>query len=190
MKTNFTIFLFLLTIFSFAQKPCELTINVTDSIGTLKETKPVAAYEKIFGGKSTLIFLSLVSANEIPVLKLQHIIKSKEFEAPKCFDKSSRVIFQLSNGKIYTFVYAEEPKCDNLIYNEIEKQNNRLAEANFLFLKDDFEDIKKFPISFMRIRFAGETIDYVIPKELDSETLIETFNPANFFIDNFNCIAN
>ncbi|WP_136666663.1 hypothetical protein [Flavobacterium sp. H122] len=190
MKIKFSIFFLLLSVCLFAQKPCDLAVNVTDSIGTLKETKPVVAYEKIFGGKTTLIFLSLVSANDIPVLKIQHITKSKEFETPKCFDKSSRIIFQLSNGKIYTFVYAEEPKCDELIYNETEKQNNRFAEASFLFLKDNFEDLKKFPISFMRIRFAGETIDYVIPKELDSETLIETYNPADFFIDNFNCIAN
>lgn len=190
MKIKFTVLFFLLSTFFFAQKPCDLIINVTDSIGTLKETKPVLVHEKIFGGKTTLILFSLVSANDIPVLKLQHIVKSKDFEAPKCFDKSSRVIFQLTNGKIYTFIYTGESKCDLLIYNETEKQNNRLAEANFLFLKDDFEAIKKYPISFMKIRFAGETIDYVISKELDSETLIDTFYPANLFIDNFNCISN
>jgi hypothetical protein len=190
MKINIAIFFFLLPTLLFAQKPCELSVNVTDSIGTLKETKPVVAYEKNFGGKTTIIFLSLVAANDVPVLKIQHVVKSKNFETPKCFDKSSRVIFQLTNGKIYTFIYAGEPKCDNLVYNELEKQNNRFAEANFLFLKDDFEDIKKFPISFMKIRFAGETIDYVIPKELDSETLIDTFHPANLFIDNFKCISN
>lgn len=190
MKIKYTVFFLLLSTILFAQKPCDLSINVTDSIGTLKETKPVLVHEKIFGGKTTVILFSLVSANEIPVLKLQHIVKSKDFESPKCFDKSSRVIFQLTNGKIYTFIYAGESKCDHLIYNETEKQNNRFAEANFLFLKDDFEDLKKYPISFMKIRFTGETIDYVIPKELDSETLIETFYPAELFINNFNCISN
>lgn len=190
MKILYTFFLTLITSTLLAQKPCELATNVTDSIGTLKETKTCVMYEKVFGGKTTVISISLASDNGTPVLKLQHIQKSKDFEMPKCFDKSSKVIFQLSNGKIYTMIYGENDKCDQLIYNETEKLNNRYVEGNFLFMKDDFTELTKFPISFMRIRYAGENTDYVVQKELDCETLIETHFPANFFIDNFNCIAN
>jgi len=182
-------FLFIQTII-FAQKPCDYAINVTDSIGTLKETKSCLVYEKVFGNKSTLIFMSLQSNNNVPVLKIQYIQKSNEFETPKCLDKNSRVIFQLSNGKIYTLINGEDPKCDNLVYNEKEKTNNRLLDASFLFLKDDFEEITKHSISLMRIRFTGGSEDFVFPKELASETLKETFKPDSYFKDNFNCIAN
>jgi len=190
MKTPI-IFLFLFVqSFLFAQKPCEYSVNVTDSIGTLKETKSCLVYEKVFGNKSTLIFISLQSVNGIPMLKLQYIQKSKEFEAPKCLDKNSRVVFQLANGKIYTLINAEESECDNLVYNEAEKINNRYLDASFFFLKDDFEEITKHSISLMRIRFTGGSEDYVFSKELVSETLKETFKPEAFFINHFNCIAN
>jgi len=190
MKSRILLFFLFLQTLIFAQKPCELATNVTDSIGTLKETKSCLVYEKVFGNKSTLIFMSLQSVNNVPVLKIQYIQKSKDFETPKCLDQNSRVIFQLSNGKIYTLVNAEEPKCDNLIYNQNENSNNRFLDASFLFLKDDFDEITKHSISLMRIRFAGGSEDYVFPKELVSETLKETFKPGSFFMEYFNCIAN
>ncbi len=190
MKIKTILFFLLVQTLVLAQKPCDYAINVTDSIGTLKETKSCLVYEKVFGNKSTLIFMALQSNNNVPVLKVQYIQKSKDFEAPRCLDKNSRVIFQLSNGKIYTLLFAEEPKCDNLVYNEKEKTNNRFLDASFLFLKDDFEEITKHSISLMRIRFSGSTEDYVFPKELVSETLKQTYKPDAYFIDNFSCIAN
>jgi len=182
-------FLFIQTII-FAQKPCDYAVNLNDSNGTLKETKSCLIYEKVFGNKSTLIFMSLQSNNNVPILKMEYIQKSNDFDAPKCLDKNSRIIFQLSNGKIYTLINGEEPKCDNLVYNEKEKSNNRFLDASFLFLKDDFDEITKHSISLMRIRFTDSSEDYVLHKELTSETLKETFKPDTFFIDNFNCIAN
>lgn len=190
MKIKILVFFLFIQTLVLAQKPCDYAINVTDSIGTLKETKSCLVYEKVFGNKSTLIFMALQSNNNVPVLKIQYIQKSKEFEAPKCLDKNSRVIFQLSNGKIYTLLFGEDPKCDNLIYNQNEKTNNRFLDASFLFLKDDFDEITKHPISLMRIRFSGGTEDYVFPKEFVSETLKETYKPDSYFMDNFNCIAN
>ncbi|MFK7003844.1 hypothetical protein BWK63_10260 [Flavobacterium covae] len=190
MKIIFN-WLFLFTNFYiWSQKPCELALNIKDSISVIKQTKSCTIYEKVFGGKTTLIFLSLISTNGIPSLKLEHLQKSQKFETPICFDKSSKIIFQLSNGRIYTLLYGDNDRCDDLIYNEKERINNRFIESNFFFLKDDLEELKKYPISFMRINFAGTSTDYVIRKELDCETLVETYFPAQFFIDHFNCISN
>ena len=190
MKIKISFILLFFQTLLFAQKPCELAVNVTDSIGTLKETKSRLMYEQVFGNKSILLFMSLASNDGTPVLKLQQIVKSKDFEAPKCLDKNSRVVFQLTNGKIYTLMYIDEPKCDNLIYNEAEKINSRFLDANFLFMKDDLEDLKRYPILVMRIRFTGESVDYVIQNELNSEILKEKYKPNQLFIDDFNCIAN
>ena len=175
---------------AFAQKPCDYSVNVTDSIGTLKETKSCLVYEKVFGNSAQLIFLSLISESGTPVLKLQIIQKSKDFITPKCLDKKSKMYFQLSNGKIFTLNNNAENQCDNLIYNQAEKENNRFLDANFLFLKNNFEDLKKYPITMMRIKYASETIDYILPKNLISEKLKSTFKPEDFFIDNFSCIEN
>ncbi|MEO8234644.1 MAG: hypothetical protein ABI549_04450 [Flavobacterium sp.] len=172
----------------FAQKPCEYSVNVTDSIGTLKETKSCLVYERVFGNSAQFVFLSLISDNGTPVLSLQIIQKSTDFITPKCLDKNSKVYFQLSNGKIYTLLNAGENECDNLIYNAQEKLNNRLLNARFLFMKDNFEDLKKYPITMMRIKLASETKDYILQKELRGEKVTGVFEPENFFIDNFSCI--
>lgn len=191
MKSKIILLFLFLSSFVKAQKPCEYSVNVTDSIGTLKETKSCLVYEKVFGNKSTLVFIALASDNNVPLLKLQYIQKSKEFDAPKCLDKNSRIFFQLTNGKIYTLLFGEEAKCDNLIYNNIDTTNNRFLDANFLFLKDNFEDFSKSTVSLMRIRFSNNVIeDFVFSKELISETLQEKFHPENYFKENFNCIAN
>ncbi|OAE92875.1 hypothetical protein SU65_05250 [Flavobacterium psychrophilum] len=172
----------------FAQKPCEYSVNITDSIGTLKETKSCLVYEKVFGNSAQLIFLSLISDNGTPILNLQLIQKSTDFITPKCLDKNSKIYFQLSNGKIYTLINASQNECDHLIYNTKEKLNNRLLNAHFLFMKDNFEDLKKYPITTMRIKLASETKDYILQKELRGEKTFGIFEPENLFIDNFLCI--
>lgn len=172
----------------FAQKPCDYAVNVADSLGTLKETKSCLVYERVFGNTAQLIFLSLISDNGMPMLNMQIIQKSPDFITPKCIDKDSKVYFQLSNGKIYTLLNTTENQCDNLVYNSEEKLNNRVLSTNFLFRINDFEDIKKYSISMMRIKYASETIDYVLPKELRSEKIGGVYEPENFFINNFSCI--
>jgi hypothetical protein len=189
MRTTLLLIIFGLQTILFAQKsPCELAVNVTDSIGTLKETKSCLVYEKNFGNNSQLVFLNLVVEDNIPTLHLQIIQKSTDFIAPKCLDKNSRIFFQLSNGKIYTFINTSESQCDNLIYNQEEKLNNRFLDAKFFFRKDDFEDIKKYPISMMQIKLASETQDYVLNKELVGEKVAGTYYPESFFIDSYSCI--
>lgn len=188
MKTYLIALFVLISTVLFAQKPCEYITEVTDSLGTLKETKGCLVYERVFGNTTQFIFLSLISDNGTPMLNLQIIQKSPDFIAPKCLDKNSRVYFQLTNSKIYTLLSSAENQCDTMIFNDKDKVYNRVLNANFLFLKNDFEDLKKLPISIMRIKFASETIDYVLNKELVSEKLKITYYPDNFFVDNFKCI--
>jgi hypothetical protein len=188
MKVPVIVIFFLFQSLLFAQKPCDYAVNVTDSIGTIKETKSCLVYEKVFGNSAQLVFLSLISDNGTPILNLQIIQKSVEFITPKCVDKNSKIYFQLSNGKIYTLINVSENECDNLIYNEQEKLNNRLLNAHFLFIKDNFDDLKKYPIITMRIKLASETKDYILHKELHSEKITGIFEPENFFIDGFSCV--
>jgi hypothetical protein len=189
MKSTIVFFILLIQSAAFAQKPCEYSSNITDSIGTYKETKSCLVYERIFGNTSQFIFLSLISENKVPSLSLEIIQKSADFISPKCLDKDSKIYFQLSNGKIYTLLNANEIDCAKLIYNPEEKVNNRFLKGVFMFKKDDYEDIKKFPIAMMRIVYASETVDYVLAKELTSEKINSpAFEPENFFIKNFSCV--
>ena len=55
-------------------------------------------------------------------------------------------------------------------------------------MKDTFEELKKSPISLMRIKYAGETVDYIFKSELTSEIDKVTYYPENYFINYLKCI--
>lgn len=188
MKLSTILFFVLFNTVLFAQKPCEYATEIKDSIGTLKETKSILVYEKVFGNTDQYIFMSLLSDNNVPLLGLQIIQKSSNFLMPKCLDKNSKIYFQLSNGKMYTVFSQTDNLCDTLLYNEQEKIYSRLLSSDFIFAKSDYEDIKKFPIVMMRIKFATESLDYILSKELKSEKLNQVSSPENLFIDYFKCV--
>ena len=86
---------------SFAQKPCEYSVNVKDSIGIYKETKSAIVHEFIFGNTSKYVFFALALTDEIPSLTVQILQKSKDFLKVNCFNKNSRIFLQLENNKYY-----------------------------------------------------------------------------------------
>ena len=184
--------LFLLTLFVFsfsllAQKPCEYSSNVTDSIGTYKETKQYMISEKNFAGTSSYLFYSLALTNGVPSLNLQLLQKSKEFMKANCFDKNSKLFLQLNNGKIVTLIHIEQENCGTMLrdYNGFD---NRINSGIFLFTKDGFEELKKSPVSLMRIKYLTDTEDYILKKEFKSELNNETYYPETYFIDNLRCL--
>ena len=55
-------------------------------------------------------------------------------------------------------------------------------------MKETLEDLKTYPISFFRIKFAGETTDYIAKEILVSEVDKKTYNPDHFFMDYLKCV--
>ena len=186
MKKSLVIVFFLVSITTFAQKDCEYSSNVKDSIGTYKSTKDYVMYEKVFGNSQTSMFFSLINADGLLSLNFQMVQKSADFIPAKCFDKNSRIYIQLTNGKIISLIGIDQESCGNSIRNS--NDNCRILSGYFLFMKDSFEDLKKYPISFFRIKFAGETTDYVAKDVLISEVDKKTYNPDHFFMDYLKCV--
>ncbi len=187
MKKIILITLFLtLSLNTFAQTDCEFSSNVTDSIGTYKSTKEYLMHERVFGNSQTSIFFSLINAEGLLSLNIQMISKSSEFIAAKCFDKNSKIYIQLTNGKIVTLISPETETCGNAVMND--KENIRILNGYFLFVKDNFEELKTSPISFIRIIYAREVIDYVCKSELVSEVDKKTYAPDNYFINYLKCV--
>ena len=187
MKKIFLIFIFILSITnSIAQIDCEYSSNITDSIGTYKSTKEYLMHERVFGNNQTSIFFSLINAEGLLSLNIQMISKSSEFIAAKCFDKNSKIYIQLANGKIVSLISPETETCGNAVMKDTE--NIRILNGYFLFVKDNFEELKISPISFIRIRYAGETIDYVCKSELISEVDKKTYLPGNYFMNYLKCV--
>lgn len=188
MKSVILFLSLFLAVQSSAQKVCEISTQFKDSIGTYRETKGYIMDEKSFGGKSTYLFFSLANQDGTPFLKVQKIEKSAGFIQATCFDSQSKVYLQLLNGKIITLIYGDEETCGSLIRTPNESTNSRLITGNFYFLKGTMEELKSSPIWQIRVRYATETIDFAVKKELKSELMHETFFPETYFMDYLHCV--
>ena len=186
MKHVLAIAIFLFSLQSFAQKPCEYTTNVSDSIGTYKSTKEYMIAEKNFAGTSSYIFFSLAVADGMPLLNVQLIQKSKGFMKANCFDKNSKLFLQLNNGKVVTLIHTDQENCGTMLRDD-KGFDNRLTPGTFMFMKDSFEELKKSPVSMMRIKYLTDTEDYVLKKQFTSELNNEVYEPETYFIQNIDC---
>lgn len=98
MKNIILVAVFLITLKSFAQTPCDYNANVKDSLGSYKSTTEYLISEKVFGGNASYIFYSLALTDGLPTLNVQLIQKSKGFLKANCptTGKSSWPIFTLA----------------------------------------------------------------------------------------------
>lgn len=187
MKFLFTLAFVLCTIPFFAQKNCEYSANVTDSIGTYKSTREYMIAEKNFGGTSDYFFFSLALTDDIPTLTLQQIQKSKDFLKVSCFDKTSKLYLQLANGKIVTLHHINQENCGTLLRDD-KGFDNRVNSGTFFIIKDNFEDLKQSPVTMIRIKYATNTEDYVLKKEFTSELTSQVYYPESYFMNYIKCI--
>ena len=186
MKHIITIALFAICSTIFAQKPCDYSTNVTDSLGTYKSTREYMICEKNFAGTSSYIFFSLLSTDGMPTLNVQLIQKSKSFLKANCFDKNSKLFLQLNNGKIITLLHIDQENCGTMIRDD-KGYDNRVITGEFMFMKDSFEELKKSPVSMMRIKYLTDTEDYVLKKQFTSELNNEVYEPETYFMQNIDC---
>ncbi len=184
----FTLFI-LFSLNSIAQKPCDFDANVNDSIGSYKSTRDYLMSEKNFGGNSNYLFFSLESTDGLPTLSVQTIQKSKSFIKAYCLDKNSKIYLQLQNGKIITLLHIDQENCGTSV-RDVNNFDNRITAGVFMFMKNTFEDLKSSPVSFMRIKYTTETVDYVLKKEYKAEMDGLYYQPENYFINTLHCIEN
>lgn len=189
MKTVFLALVLLCTTAGLAQKPCEIDTNVTDSLGTYKSTKQYMIFERSFAGNSTNIFFSLVNTNGILAVETQFLQRSSDFIKATCFDANTKIYLQLNNGKIVTLLFAGKETCGTLIRDD-KNGNNRVITATFVFTKENFEDLSLSPVTFMRIKLGGDTLDYPFKTSFVAEMDQKTYEPENYFINYLKCIQN
>ena len=188
MKNVVIAFFLLANLSAFAQKPCEIDANVTDSLGTYKSLKQSVIYER-HTENNINIFFGLYMNNGILGLETQFLEQSNDFIKANCFDANSRIYLQLNNGKIVTLICASEETCGTYISSE-KNRNSRITVGRFVFSKENFEELKVSPVTFMRVKYATEILDYPFKTEIISELDKKTYQPENYFIDYLKCIEN
>jgi len=189
MKMRFLLFCatFLFSFCATAQRPCDFSVNVTDSTGSYKSTKEYLVYEKNFAGNSTYVFSSFVISDGMPILNIQFLEKSSNFIKARCFDKNAKLYVQLNNGRIVTLLHIDKEDCGSLVRDD-KGMNNRIVSGYFMFRKDDFKELKSSPVSFIRIKYTTETEDYIFRKAIKSEMNGELYEPENYFLNYFHCL--
>ncbi len=178
---------FLWTTLAIAQRPCDFTTDVTDSIGTYKVTREYLVFEKNFAGNATYIFNSIAITDGTPMLNVQFLEKSKDFIKAKCFDKNSRLYIQLDNSKIVTLVHIDQESCGSMVRDD-KGMNNRILTGYFMFRKDDYDALKKAPVSQIRVKYATDTADFIIRKAIKSELDGSLYEPDTYFMNYFHCL--
>lgn len=187
MKYVFFSLIFLFQLSVSAQEPCELETNIKDSLGSYKATKQYILYEHNYSGNVKAIFFSLSENNGIKALDFQFLQQSNNFIPVNCFDKKSKIFLQLRNGKIISLIYAGEETCGSFLLGENNKYN-RILSGTFIILKKDIEDLKSSPVTFMRVNYTEDLVDYPFRTNLISELNQKTYEPENFFMDYLKCI--
>jgi hypothetical protein len=167
---------------------CEYTVENTEDGGELKTTREYLMYEKVFGGSAQFMFFSLTNSGGTPLLNFQLLAKSKDFPKLYCLDKNSKIYVQLTNGKVVTFISATEESCAGLIYDSAEKNNIRVLSGTFLFTKGSIEDLESAGITFIRVKYSTETVDYPIRSQINSETMKREYFPEVFFKNYLKCL--
>lgn len=169
-----------------AQKPCDFSTNVVDSIGRYKTTKEYLLHEKNFGGNTTFLFASFITTDDNALLNIQLIEKSDGFIKAKCLDKNSKLYLQLMNNRIVTLSLDGAESCGALLRDN-QGKNNRILSGYFSIKQVDYKDLKSSAVTFIRIKYAGETADYVLRKEFTSELNGDKYYPESYFIDFLHC---
>ena len=181
--------LLLLTLSVNAQKKdCIYDIEEKNDSTSLRVLPNVLMHEKIFGNTNEYLFFALLNDNGTPMLSIQQLQKSKDFIKTNCIAKNSKIVLQLMNGKIITLLSSDEESCSALSYDSNENNNIRILTGYFYFTKNNYEELKNSPVTLMRIQFAGETKDYVLKSELNSETLKTTSKPDSYFMEFLKCV--
>ncbi|HUH52289.1 MAG TPA: hypothetical protein VLZ11_09320 [Flavobacterium sp.] len=181
--------LFFVSMYATAQKPCVYDYEISNDSTYYKETQKILIYESEFGKKSNYAFISLVNDSGYPMLNIQRVQKSDSFIETECLDKDSRIFLQLTNGRIYTLAHLDQEVCSARYPDMGNNLNIRVLNTSFFFMKDDLEDLKKYPVSILRIRYGlGDQTTYVMEKELVSKNLNTNSNPATIFMDYYKCI--
>src|SRR5574343_1157866 len=186
--------IFYLLIFStnsFAQnKDCLFEVNEeTDSTYT-KVLPEKFIYESVFGSTTRFLSFKLYNIDGIMGLNIQYVQKSMNFLTSTCIDKDTKIYLQLSNGKEVKLINSlDQETCNSLNIDPISKNNIRVLNGYFNFIKENFEYLKTEKVYLVRIVTITGEERFIINSELKSEINKETSHPDQFFIEYLPCFG-
>lgn len=188
---KFAILLFISN-FAFSQEAnCEYEINESKNDTTYTViTKERIVDENIFGNTTSALTFKLFSVNGQFGLFFQYLQKSKDLIPPICIDENTKLYLDLSNGKQVKLINSQNTEvCNEILYDEVNKNNIRILDGYFYFTPENFELLKTEKVYLIRITASTGDINFVIKPELQSEIYKTKTTPDTYFKDNLKCFG-
>lgn len=192
MNKFFKLAIFLLfTVLSFSQdKPCDFEIDIATDTSSSRVLKDKIIDESIFGNTTSFLTFKLFEVDGFLGVNFQYLQKSKGFLTPICIDKNTKMVLDLSNGKQVTLVNSSDTEaCNDLHYDEINKNNLRILSGFFYFTPENFQDLKTEKVYMIKITASTGDVNFIIKSELNSEIYKEKSTPDTYFKDYLKCLG-
>jgi hypothetical protein len=182
-------FLFLINL-SFSQdKACDFEIDMVSDTSSTRVLKDKIIDESIFGNTTSFLTFKLFEVDGFLGVNFQYLQKSKDFLSPICIDKNTNIYLELSNGKQVKLINSADTEvCNDLQYDEINKNNLRILSGFFYFTPENFQDLKTEKVYLIKITANTGDVNFVIKPELNSEIYKEKSTPDTYFIDYLKCL--
>lgn len=183
--------LLLFTHFSFAQdKSCDFEIDVVTDTSSTRVLKDKIIDENIFGNTTSFLTFKLFAVDGVLGLNFQYLQKSKDILSPICMDVNTKMVLELSNGKQVKLVNSNNGEtCNDLQYDDINKNNVRVLSGFFYFSPENFQDLKTEKVFLIKITAVTGDVDFVIKPELNSEIYKTKSTPDTYFMDFLKCLG-
>ena len=181
----------LLNNLSFSQdKACEFEIDIATDTSSTRVLKDKIIDETILENTTTFLTFKLFEVDGVLGLNFQYLQKSKNFLTPICIDKNTKIYVTLANGNQVKLINSTETEtCNDLQYDEINKNNVRILAGFFYFTPENFKQLSLEKVNFIKLTASTGDINFVIKPQIISEIYKETSTPETYFIDNLKCFG-
>ncbi|SEP59532.1 hypothetical protein [Flavobacterium urocaniciphilum] len=172
-------------------KNCDYEVNESKNDTTYTIiTKERVVDEMIFGNTTSALTFKLFSVNGQFGLFFQYLQKSKDLITPSCIDKDTKMYLDLSSGKQVKLINSQDIEvCNEILYDEVNKNNIRILDGYFYFTPENFDLLKTEKVYLIKITASTGDINFVIKPQLESEIFKTKTTPDTYFMDTIKCFG-
>lgn len=186
-KVSIVLFLFM-AITGFSQtEECDYKIQVDTEDEKFLLTNASLAEFMVGSDKTIFIYFSLMKEGDVKSLVLEVSVNAKEMPPVLCFNKDSRISFQLEDGSFASLRYLGEVNCGRQTNNE-DTLDNSTSEAAFYLDETNLERLSEAKISSMRITTMKTNFDIGFQEVISNPQIDTPIYPKEFFLNNLQCL--
>ncbi|MGK0386365.1 MAG: hypothetical protein ACI849_000975 [Patiriisocius sp.] len=187
MKHNLLLLILFFTIATIAQDSCDYKINVDTEEEVFQLTQESLIDFTVGDKKTVFVYFSLMKEGNVKSVVLSISLNSEEIPPLICYDKKSRISFQLSNGEYVSAPYLGIDTCGRQTKDE-NAINNSISEASFYLDEVALKRLVNSPVERLRISTLKNNFNLVLRDVISNDQLKKSIYPKEFFINSLPCI--